>query len=57
MYLFIYLLCLPPLDYKLFKGRNVMLFTIDPQCLEQGEDIVNVKEVFTGLMNKSHSLA
>lgn len=48
MYLFIYLLCLPPLDYKFFKDRNVVLFTIDPQCLEEGEDTVNVKQVFTG---------
>lgn len=43
---FIYLLCLPALD-KIFEGRDV-LFTIDLQYLEQGKNIVNVKQVFIG---------
>lgn len=47
---FIYLLCLPALD-KIFEGRDV-LFTIDLQYLEQGKNIVNVKQVFIGQMNK-----
>ena len=45
--LFVCLLCLSPLDYKLFEVKDVVLFTIDLQCLELGEDIENVK-VFTG---------
>lgn len=37
-----YLLCLPSLENKFFEGKNAVLLTIDPHCLGQSEDTVNV---------------